>query len=77
MEEKASILKKDSHIMRILVIWLINVDIRLFRTFIHLGKLQRYLRITISEKLNVPIHRLQEGHPLNPEKKGEDKNSRE
>lgn len=37
----------------------------------------RYLRITISEKLNVPIHRLQEGHPLNPEKKGEDKNSRE
>ena len=42
MEEKASILKKDSHIMRILVIWLINVDIRLFQTFIHLGKLLRY-----------------------------------
>lgn len=37
----------------------------------------RYLRITISQKLNVPTHCLQEGHPLNPEKKGEDKNSRE
>ena len=49
MEEKASILKKDSHIMRILVIWLINVDIRLFRTFIHIGKLLRYPRITILE----------------------------
>ena len=31
-------MKKDSHIMRILVIWLINVDIRLFRTFIHIRK---------------------------------------
>ena len=29
----------------------------------------RYLRITISQKLNVPIHCLQEGHPLNPERK--------
>ena len=37
----------------------------------------RYLRITISQKLNVPTHCLQEGHPLNPETKGEDKNSRE
>ena len=29
----------------------------------------RYLRITISQKLNVPTHCLQEGHPLNPERK--------
>ena len=27
----------------------------------------RYLRITISQKLNVPTHCLQEGHPLNPD----------
>lgn len=29
----------------------------------------RYLRITISQKFNVPIQCLQEGHPLNPEQK--------
>ena len=37
----------------------------------------RYLRITISQKLNAPTHCLQEGHPLNPDMKGEDRNSRD
>ena len=57
MEEKASILKKDSHIMRILVIWLINVDIRLFQTFIHLGKLLRLGAESDLFSLYVCLHR--------------------